>query len=112
MKLRDLPVALNPRAISLAEGTRAGIAVAAMLIVAQLFDLSHFDLAALGALLTCFADPGGTISRRATAVIAFAFSSLIVYAAFGLLRGEGIWISALIAALVAGMHHAEHAPTI
>jgi uncharacterized membrane protein YccC len=99
MKLRDLPIALNPRAVSLAEGTRAGIAVAAMLIVAQLFSLSHFDLAALGALLTCFADPGGTIRRRATAVIAFALSSLIVYAAFGLLRGEGIWISALIAAL-------------
>ena len=62
MKLRDLPIALNPRAVSLAEGTRAGIAVAAMLIVAQLFNLPHFDLAALGALLTCFADPGGTIA--------------------------------------------------
>jgi uncharacterized membrane protein YccC len=100
VKLRDhLPIALNPRAVSLAEGARAGIAVAAMLIVAQLFNLPHFDLAALGALLTCFADPGGTISRRATAVIAFALSSLVAYAAFGLLRGEGLWISVLIAGL-------------
>ena len=99
MKLRDLPIALNPRAVSLAEGARAGIAVAAMLIVAQLFNLSHFDLAALGALLTCFADPGGTLNRRAPAVIAFALGSLIAYAAFGLLRGEGIWISTLIAGL-------------
>jgi uncharacterized membrane protein YccC len=99
MKLRDLPIALNPRAVSLAEGTRAGIAVAAMLIVAQLFDLPHFHLAALGALLTCFADPGGTMNRRVRAVIPFALCSLVAYATFGLLRGEGIWISTLIAGL-------------
>lgn len=99
MKLRDLPIALNPRAVSLAEGTRAGIAVAAMLIVAQLFNLSHFHLAALGALLTCFADPGGTMDRRARAVITFALCSLIAYATFGLLRGEGMWIATFIAGL-------------
>ena len=99
MKLRDLPIALNPRAVSLAEGARAGIAVAAMLIVAQLFNLPHFDLAALGALLTCFADPGGTMVRRASAVIAFALCSLVAYAVFGFLRGEGLWISALLAGL-------------
>ena len=97
--LRNLPIALNPRAVSLAEGARAGIAVAAMLIVAQAFSLPHFGLAALGALLTCFADPGGTITRRARAVVAFAICSLVAYAAFGLLRGEGIWISALGAGL-------------
>ena len=99
MKLRGLPLALNPRAISLAEGMRAGIAVAAMLIVAQLFNLSHFDLAALGALLTCFADPGGTFDRRARAVISFALCSLIAYATFGLLRGEGLWIATFLAGL-------------
>ncbi len=99
MKLRDLPIALNPRAVSLAEGARAGIAVAAMLIVAQLFNLPHFDLAALGALLTCFADPGGTMLRRASAVVAFALCSLVAYAVFGFLRGEGLWISALLAGL-------------
>jgi uncharacterized membrane protein YccC len=99
MKLRDLPIALNPRAVSLAEGARAGIAVAAMLIVAQLFNLSHFRLAALGALLTCFADPGGTMDRRARAVITFALCSLVAYAMFGLLRGEGIWIATFIAGL-------------
>ena len=92
-------MALDPRAVSLAEGVRAGIAVAAMLIVAQIFSLPDFGLAALGALLTCFADPGGTIAKRAPAVIAFAIFSSIAYAVFGLLRGEGIWISALAAGL-------------
>jgi uncharacterized membrane protein YccC len=99
MKLRDLPIALNPRAVSLAEGARAGCAVAAMLMVAQFFSLPQFDIAALGALLTCLADPGGTITRRAPAVIAFAICSSIAFAAFGLLRCEGIWISALVGGL-------------
>ncbi len=99
MRLRDLPIALDPRAVSLAEGVRAGIAVAATLLVAQLLGLPHFGLAALGALLTCFSDPGGPIARRTPAVIAFAICSGIAYAAFGLIRAEGVWISAVAAGL-------------
>src|ERR1700686_3228328 len=92
-----LPVTVNLGAVSLAEGLRAGIAVAVTLIVGQVYNLPHFGLAALGALLTCFADPGGPIARRTPAVIAFALLGGIVYGAFGLLRGEGVWIAAPVA---------------
>jgi uncharacterized membrane protein YccC len=61
--------------------------------------LPHFGLAALGALLTCFADPGGPVRRRAPAVISFAIWSGFAYAAFGLIRAEGPLIAAPIAGL-------------
>ncbi|MDE8346086.1 MAG: FUSC family protein [Acidocella sp.] len=99
MRLRDLPVTLNPGAVSLSEGLRAGIAVAATLLVGQVFALPHFGLAALGALLTCFADPGGPFWRRAQAVVAFALFSGIVFGLFGFIRGEGVAL-ACAAALV------------
>jgi uncharacterized membrane protein YccC len=98
--LPKLPITLNLRAISVAEGLRAGIAVAVTLIIGQVFNLPYFGLAALGALLTCFADPGGPIARRAPAVIAFALCSGITYGVFGLLRGQGAWIAAPLAGLM------------
>jgi uncharacterized membrane protein YccC len=100
MNYRTLPIALNPGAVSLSEGIRAGIAVAVTLIVGQLFNLPHFGLAALGALLTCFADPGGPIARRARSVIAFAIFSGIAYGLFGLIRGMGVWVAAPLAGLM------------
>ena len=39
------------------------------------------------------------MNRRVRAVIPFALCSLVAYAAFGLLRSEGMWIAALIAGL-------------
>ena len=95
-----LPIGFDLRAISLAEGLRAGIAVAVTLIIGQVYHLPHFGLAALGALLTCFADPGGPIARRTPAVIAFALLGGILYGAFGLLREEGVWIAATVAGLM------------
>ena len=96
----NLPITLNPRAVSLAEGVRAGIAVAVTLLVGDILNLPHFGLAALGALLTCFADPGGPVQRRAPAVLAFALCSGVVYGLFGWLRGEGIWLAVAAAAPV------------
>jgi hypothetical protein len=55
---------LNVRAVSLAEGVRAGLAVAVTVLAGAVLGLPHFGLAALGALLTCFADPGGPVLRR------------------------------------------------
>ena len=70
---RTTPVfAVNPSAASFAEGLRAGIAIALPVIAGVLFGLPDYGLAALGALLTCFADPGGTLARRVPAVVAFA----------------------------------------
>ncbi len=94
-----LPIALNVGAISLAEGFRAGIAVAVTVLAGALFGLPHFGLAALGALLTCFADPGGPVRRRVPAVLAFAVFAGIAYGFFGLVREAG----PLLAAPVAGL---------
>jgi uncharacterized membrane protein YccC len=100
MNFRALPIALNPGAVSLSEGIRAGIAVAVTLIAGQVFNLPHFGLTALGALLTCFSDPGGPIEQRARAVIAFAIFSGIVYGVFGLIRAQGIWLAAPLAGVM------------
>ncbi len=94
-----LPIALNVGAVSLAEGFRAGIAVAAIVLAGAFFNLPHFGLAALGALLTCFSDPGGPVKRRLPAVLAFAIFSGVAYGFFGLLRGVG----PLLAAPAAGV---------
>jgi uncharacterized membrane protein YccC len=99
LTLKILPLSLNVRAVSLAEGFRAGIAVAVTVLAGELLGLPHFGLAALGALLTCFADPGGPVRRRAPAVIAFALCSGLAYGAFGLIRAEGPFIAAPLAGL-------------
>ena len=100
MNFRTFPIAFELGAVSLSEGIRAGIAVATTLTLGQVFNLPHFGLAALGALLTCFADPGGTIAQRARAVIAFAIFSGIAYGLFGLIRGQGVWLAAPLAGLM------------
>ncbi len=73
--------------------------MAVTVVAGEIFGLPHFGLAALGALLTCFADPGGPVRRRAPAVIAFAIWSGLAYAAFGLIRGEGPLIAAPLAGI-------------
>jgi uncharacterized membrane protein YccC len=95
--MKKIPIALNVGAVSLAEGLRAGIAVAVTVLAGELFGLPHFGLAALGALLTCFSDPGGPVKRRVPAVLSFAIASGIVYAAFGLVRAAGPWVAAPVA---------------
>lgn len=99
MAIKSLPIGWNVRAVSLAEGFRAGVAVAVTVLAGEIFNLPHFGLAALGALLTCFADPGGPTRRRAPAVISFAVYGGIAYGAFGLLRGAGPLVAAPLAGL-------------
>lgn len=97
--LKALPINLNVGAVSLAEGVRAGLAVAATVLAGELLGLPHFGLAALGALLTCFADPGGPVRRRAPAVLAFAFLAGTAYGFFGWLRADGVLLAAPVAGL-------------
>jgi uncharacterized membrane protein YccC len=98
--LKKLPVVLNPGAVSLAEGLRAGIAVALTMIAGAVLHLPHYGLAALGALMTCYADPGGPIAQRRPAVLAFALLAGIAYGVFGLVRAHGVWVAAPVAGLV------------
>ncbi len=97
--LKKIPIALNVGAVSLAEGLRAGIAVAVTVLAGELFGLPHFGLAALGALLTCFSDPGGPVKRRVPAVLSFALASGVVFAVFGLVRAAGPWVAAPLGGL-------------
>ncbi len=62
--LENVSFRLNFRAISLLEGLRAAAAVALTMAVAGFLDLPQLNIAALGALLTCFADPGGPLASR------------------------------------------------
>jgi uncharacterized membrane protein YccC len=97
VNLRPAPIAFTPQNLSLAEGVRAGIAVAATLLAGDVLNLPDFGLAALGALLTCFADPGGPLQRRAPAVIAFALFSGVYFSIFGYLSGINVVLAAALA---------------
>lgn len=92
--------ALNMRGLSLSEGLRAFCAVALPLLLGELFGVPQLGLAAFGALLTCYSDPGGPVGRRAPAVITFALAGGTLYGLFTWLGGLSPFISAPLAALV------------
>ncbi|HTQ72052.1 MAG TPA: FUSC family membrane protein, partial [Acidocella sp.] len=92
--------ALNMRALSLSEGLRAFCAVALPLLLGELSGVPQLGLAAFGALLTCFSDPGGPVARRGAAVIAFALVGGTVYGLFTWLGAQSPFISAPLAALL------------
>jgi uncharacterized membrane protein YccC len=87
--LARLPIVVNVRAISLAEGIRAGLSVAVIIALAEYFTFAPLREAALAALLTCICDPGGPIRRRVPVLIAFALIGASVTAIYGLLRNFG-----------------------
>lgn len=91
---------LNLRALSLSEALRAFCAVALPLLVGEVLGIPQLGLAALGALLTCFSDPGGPVARRVPAVVSYAVLAGVGYGFFGWLAAINPYISALIAGLV------------
>lgn len=88
---------LNLRALSLSEGLRAFSAVALPLVVGQVFGIPQMGLAALGALLTCFSDPGGPVARRVPAVVSYAVLGGFCYGFFGWLASVNAYLAAIIA---------------
>jgi hypothetical protein len=84
-----LPIDVNIRAISLAEGLRAGLSVAVIVALSEYLRFEPLREAALAALLTCICDPGGPIRRRVPVLLGFALSGAAVTAGFGLLRNFG-----------------------
>jgi uncharacterized membrane protein YccC len=87
--LARLPIVVNMRAISLAEGIRAALSVAVIIALNEYLALSPLREAALAALLTCICDPGGPIGRRVPVLLGFAVIGAAVTAGFGLLRDFG-----------------------
>ncbi|HYZ25060.1 MAG TPA: FUSC family protein [Rhodopila sp.] len=96
--LSRLPININPRAVSLSEGIRAGLSVALIIAASEYLHNPLLREAALGALLTCICDSGGPIRRRVPVLIGFALTAAASILAFGLVRGAGP-----IAALPAGI---------
>ncbi len=87
--LARLPIVINARAVSLAEGMRAGLSVAALTALAEYLQVPPLREAALAALLTCICDPGGPFRRRLPILVSFALLGAAVTAGFGLLRNFG-----------------------
>jgi uncharacterized membrane protein YccC len=87
--LARLPIAVNIRAISLAEGMRAGLSVAVIIALNEYLTFAPLREAALAALLTCICDPGGPIRRRVPVLLGFALTGATVTAIYGLLRTFG-----------------------
>src|ERR1700722_5404334 len=87
--LARLPIVVDARAVSLAEGMRAGLSVAVIIALNEYLTFAPLREAALAALLTCICDPGGPIRRRVPVLMTFALTGAAITAAFGLLRNFG-----------------------
>lgn len=93
-----LPTGLSLRAISLVEGVRAGLAAALPVAAAEYFAAPTLTLAALGALLTCIADPAGPMRRRLPILFGFIVGGAALLAVMGPLRQAGIAVTVAAAA--------------
>ncbi len=95
--LARLPIAIDLRAISLAEGLRAAMSIAFIVAADQWAHWPPMLEAALGALLTCLGDSGGPVSRRLPALLTFTLVGALFTAGFGLVRGAGLGVSVPLA---------------
>jgi uncharacterized membrane protein YccC len=84
--LGRLPIQLDLRAISLAEGVRAALSVGAIVVADEWLRSVFVVEAGLAALFTCMSDPGGPIRRRLPTLLGFGVLGTLATAAFGLLR--------------------------
>jgi len=98
--LAHLPVCLDLRALSVAEGVRAALSVAVIVAANEWADFPPLSEAALAALLTCLCDAGGPIRRRVPALLAFAAIGASLTAGLGLLRSAGLPVVVPCACLV------------
>ncbi len=98
---RGLPplLAVDIRAVSLAEGVRAALSVAAIVALGAWVHVPGLMESALAALLTCLCDAGGPIRRRLPAILAFGLVGATITTGFGLLRNEPLWLVVPLASL-------------
>ncbi len=91
--LARLPVGLNLRAISIEEGVRAALAVAAIIAINERLNWTALNETTLAALWTCLCDPGGPIRRRLPVLLIFAALGAAITAGGGLARGLGLAVA-------------------
>ena len=97
--LARLPIAIDLRAISLAEGVRAALSIAFIVAADQWLHWPPLLEAALAALLICLGDSGGPIRRRLPALFAFMLIGTAITIGFGVLRGAGMVVTVPLACL-------------
>ncbi|AWB23406.1 FUSC family protein [Methylobacterium currus] len=87
--LARLPVAPDLTGISIAEGLRAAVAFASIVLLEWWLAWPPLLTMALAANLTCFCDIGGPIRPRLRALLAFAGLGGLFWGAFGVMEGYG-----------------------
>ena len=88
--LGHLPISLDLRALSIAEGVRAALSVAVLVAANEWLRLPALNEAALAALLTCLCDAGGPVRQRVPALLTFAVLGALLAAGLGALRPLGL----------------------
>ena len=88
--LARLPINVDLRRLSIAEGVRAALSVAVIMAASAVVDFPPLREAALATLLTCICDPGGPVRRRVPVLLGFSLLGAAVTAGFGMLRGYGL----------------------
>jgi uncharacterized membrane protein YccC len=91
--LGRLPIMVNLRAISLAEGVRAALSVAVIIGLSDWLARPELLAAALGALLTCMADIGGPIRRRVPVLLGFVVLGAALTTVMGIARAGGFFVA-------------------
>ncbi|MBV8652462.1 MAG: FUSC family protein, partial [Alphaproteobacteria bacterium] len=88
--LARLPIIFNRRAISIAEGLRAGLSTAIIVAASQWLHWPGLMEAALAALFTCLCDAGGPVRRRVPALLSFSLIGALIVGGGGLARNLGL----------------------
>jgi uncharacterized membrane protein YccC len=88
--LGRLPIVFNLKALSLAEGVRAGLSVSVIIAASAWLQQPTLLEAALAALLTCLCDSGGPMRRRVVALLSFCVLGALTTAVGGLVRNLGL----------------------
>ena len=95
--LKRSSFAINTAEFSVQEGVRAGLSVAAIVVLHAWLDFPLLLLTALGSLLTCLADAGTPGQERLPPLFAFAVLGAVVGIVFGLARAEGLILAVPLA---------------
>jgi uncharacterized membrane protein YccC len=97
--LKRSSFALNAAEFSVQEGLRAGLSVAAIVVLHAWLNFPLLLLTALGSLLTCLADAGTPGQERLPPLFAFALLGALVGIVFGLARTQGLLFAVPLAGL-------------
>lgn len=89
-------ISLSPRAVSLGEGLRAAAACALVVLVMELLHWPALSWAAIAALWTCLADPGGPGQERARLMAGYAAVSTLCAVAGAVSGGLGWPVAAVL----------------